>query len=391
MMRGSTVLYLGAAICALLCFETGLRSGSAEAASQNERAVAIKRSTPAVLRVGMWTLWHDREVAVLPTGSTTLRTCARCAGHPLKHGLVLHAVRNSVAGASPTPQAVVWIDGTVTLRAHGESETLHHPLTATARDGELFLAVTLPVESYVERVAASESGPNDTLESLKALAIVVRTYALHVPHGHREYDLCDSTHCQLLHWHGVPNRTAAAHAATLATAGETLWFHNQPALAYFNKDCGGFTAAPNQIWPNARAVDYLPARPDPYCARRGGNDWATELSRQDIASALAVRGLAPRGWQSLLVGRRAAYGRALTVRLDAREIPAEEFRLAIGAALGWNRIPSTWFEVSEQAQNFYFHGRGEAVKGSRVLQATFPHEFPERQERSSTSLAQGRA
>jgi len=46
------------------------------------------------------------------------------------------------------------------------------------------------------------------------------------------------------------------------------------------------------------------------------------------------------------------------VRLDNREISAEGFRLAVGAALGWNRIPSTWFEISEQGDRFYFHGRG---------------------------------
>ena len=79
---------------------------------------------------------------------------------------------------------------------------------------------------------------------MKALAIVVRSFALHEAHGHTDYDLCDSTHCQLLHWGSNGGRAAAAHAATLATAGETLWFHGQRALAYFGKDCGGRTASP---------------------------------------------------------------------------------------------------------------------------------------------------
>jgi stage II sporulation protein D len=46
------------------------------------------------------------------------------------------------------------------------------------------------------------------------------------------------------------------------------------------------------------------------------------------------------------------------LRLDAREIPAEDFRIAVGESLGWNKIPSTWFEVSRQGDNFAFHGRG---------------------------------
>jgi stage II sporulation protein D len=34
------------------------------------------------------------------------------------------------------------------------------------------------------------------------------------------------------------------------------------------------------------------------------------------------------------------------------------FQLAVGKALGWSRIPSTWFEVNQQGDRFFFHGRG---------------------------------
>src|SRR5208282_777801 len=110
----------------------------------------------------------------------------------------------------------VSFSGSVTLSAHSETLTLRNPIRIAARNGELVFAVTLPVESYVERIVASESGAADSLESLKALAIVVRSFALHQSHGHADYDLCDSTHCQLLHWAGNSSRQAAAHAATLA-------------------------------------------------------------------------------------------------------------------------------------------------------------------------------
>jgi len=325
------------------------------AASSSRTSNRLNR---AILRVGMWTLWHDRELTVAPAGRANLSACDGCSTQPLTHTLNLRAEGDRLAGVGSEEQYRLLISGGVTLTAHGESESLHHPIAITARKGELVLAVSLPVESYVERVVASESGSGDTPESLKALAIVVRTYALHVTHGHRDYDLCDSTHCQLLHWGGVPGRAAAAHAATLATAGETLWFHHRPALAYFNKDCGGHTAAPSEIWPAAREVPYLLSRPDPWCTRAGGSDWASELSRDDLTSALATRGLARPGWKQLAVARRAESGRVLAVRVDARENAAEDFRLAVGAALGWNRIPSTWFEVSQQGDRFYFHGRG---------------------------------
>jgi len=335
----------------------GLEAGGT-AHSHPRSGLASETKPRSTLRIGMWTLWHDRVLTLTPAGRAGVRECEHCPSRPITHTLNLRATGNQISGSGSSLQPELMASGVIAVSAHGESETLHHPLTITARNGELVLAVTLPVETYVERVVASESGADDTPESLKALAIVIRTYALHVPHGHRDYDLCDSTHCQLLHWHGVAARSAVAHAATLATAGETLWFHHRPALAYFNKDCGGHTASPDEIWPAARPVPYLPSRPDPWCARKGENDWASEISRDDLTAALAARGIAHSGWQQLAVSRRAASGRVLAVRIDSREIPAEEFRLAVGAALGWNRIPSTWFEVSQQGGRFYFHGRG---------------------------------
>jgi stage II sporulation protein D len=245
----------------------------------------------------------------------------------------------------------------VTLSAHGESETLANPITFTARNGVLTIAVTLPVERYVEQVVASESGPADTMESLKALAIVVRSYALHETHGHAAYDVCDSTHCQLLHWHGVADRRAAAHRAMLETSGETLWFHGSRALAYFNKDCGGFSAGTKDVWPKAAPVAYLSARADPYCAG-AGQQWAMELTRAELSRGLAKQGVVAPGWQRLAVERRAGSGRVISVRLDGAVVAAEDFRIAVGETLGWNKIPSTWFEVSQSGDRLMFHGRG---------------------------------
>jgi stage II sporulation protein D len=288
----------------------------------------------------------------------------------------IRAVGARLALKSNRQVASVRLTGPVTIAAHGESLTLRNPVRIAARNGELVLAVTLPVESYVERVVASESGASDTPESLKALAIVVRSFALHQAHGHADYDLCDSTHCQLLHWGenaGSPRiglhpwgensgRQYAAHTATLTTAGETLWFHGQRAEAWFHQNCGGHTASPQEVWPGKglgrKAMPWLASRSDSYCTAAGTREWAADLSLAELTSALAAQGLARPGWKSLTVDRRGESGRAVTLRVDSSEISAEEFRLAVGRALGWNKILSTWFEISRQGDRFFFHGRG---------------------------------
>jgi len=329
---------------------------------------ALAASTPAAehstIRVGMWTLWHDREVLLKPAGANykiTLRTCAQCANLSLTESVDVRATSDAVEithSGKKSSSNQLSLTGPVTLAAHNETVTLQNPVAISARAGILIITVTLPIEKYVERVVASESGSADTQQSLQALAIVVRTFALHEPHGHRDYDLCDSTHCQLLHWAGNPSRHSAAHTATLSTSGETLWFRGARALAYFNKDCGGHSASPTEIWPRARAVSYLPSQPDRFCTAADSKAWASELSRTELSAALASAGLAAPGWQHLTIERRGESGRAVTLRLDATSISAESFQLAVGQALGWSRIPSTWFEVSQQGDRFFFHGRG---------------------------------
>ncbi len=296
------------------------------AAVASEGTAQVERYT---LRVGMWTLWHDRELVITPGADAMFRACARCNSTKLGHSTKLRAEENRVTfaiGNDKTRAVEMWLSGTITLAAHGETQTLRNSVSISARDGVLVIAVTLPVEKYVENVVASESSGADGAESLKALAIVVRSFALHEAHGHVDFDVCDSTHCQLLHWNGTGERRAAAHAATLATAGETLWFHGQRALGYFNKDCGGRTAAPREIWPKANAVPYLSSRGDRFCAAAGTKEWNTVLTRAELTRVLAARGLTRPGWQNLVAARRGESGRAVTLTFDGAEVGAEEFR-----------------------------------------------------------------
>ncbi len=353
----------------------------------------------ATLRVGFWTLWRDKSVLLSPTdGKARFKPCADCDAGPLRAAVTVAAdgdeLLYSAAGKPGRHTAVIEISGAVTLAAHGESETPRLPMRITARRGMLVMAATMPIERYVERVVASESSNADSEQSLQALAIVVRSFALHQKHGHIDYDLCDSTHCQLLHWYGNPSRASAAHASAMETAGETLWYHGQPAEAYFNQNCGGRTAKPSEIWPAAVNPPYLASHADNYCSAGGARSWAATLTRAEIATALAKAGLAAPGWKRLAIGRigsapRGESPRVQSIQVDQKEIPAEDFRLAIGRAYGWDRIMSTWFDLREENGNYHFSGRGsghgvglcqagaaamahEGASAEKILAAYFP-------------------
>jgi stage II sporulation protein D len=321
-------------------------------------ACSISAQTAATLRVGLWTLWHDREVSVGAASSgAAMRTCEHCAAQSLTNDVKLHAEGDAIAYGD-RHAAELWLSGASTLEAHGEKITVPYPVHVTAHGGVLTMAVTMPVERYVERVVASESAFRDSEESRKALAVTVRSFALHVRHGHADFDLCDATHCQLLHW-GVTGREAEAHAAALATAGETLWFHGRRAAAWFHQNCGGHTAAPADVWgAKGATAPWLVGHADRYCTARGVRDWSSTLTLDDLTRALASQGLVASGWKSLVVTRRNESGRAVTLTAGGTTISAEDFRLAVGRALGWNRVPSAWFEVSRSDGGFLFHGRG---------------------------------
>jgi stage II sporulation protein D len=317
----------------------------------------------STLRVGLWTLWHDKEITVSAdrASGAKLGRCLGCADKPITGATRIRAVESGLSLNGAGEASSVSISGPVTVAAHGETLVVRNPLRISARDGVLVLTLTLPVESYVERVVASESDGADTSESLKALAIVVRSFALHQKHGHADYDLCDSTHCQLLHWGGSPERTAAAHAATLATAGETLWFHGEPAAAWFHQNCGGRTATPAEAWPGRgprTPTPWLSPRVDPYCTAGGAREWSAGISLGELTEALAAAGLVRPGWENLTVARRGDSGRAVTLQVDSAQISAEDFRLTVGRAFGWGKILSNWYEVSRQGDTFVFHGRG---------------------------------
>jgi stage II sporulation protein D len=333
-----------------------------------EGAFAQSGASPASLRVGLWTLWRDKQVTLSPGpgASANLRLCATCAARPIKEAVLIQAKNNALILPGKRDASAILVSGAITLEAHHEKLTLQYPLKISSRNGQLILAVTLPTETYVERVVASESGPADSLESLRALAVVVRSFALHQKHGHADYDLCDSTHCQLLHWENSAERRAAAHAATLSTAGETLWYRGQRAAAWFHQNCGGRTAAPAEVWSKStteqraasRPMPWLVSHADPYCTRDGVREWSDNLSRGDLTAALANQGLVRPGWSTLTVARRGESGRAVTLLAGSTEISAEDFRLAIGRTMGWGHILSTWFEITQQGDRFAFHGRG---------------------------------
>jgi stage II sporulation protein D len=253
-----------------------------------------------------------------------------------------------VAGKTGTPKGYAWFAGWapadrpelvfVVLAKHGSGGLDAAPtardmlLKHLGRENEIVVRtadgiVTLPLEEYVSGVLSGEASVMKSPEALKAMAVAARTYGVRFRGRHRDegYDFCSMTHCQNF-------RRAAMNPAAEATAGEMLWRKGELVDAYYSQDCGGVN--------------------DRYCPRE---PWTSTIPPEELTKALREAGLkAPAHWEISVLNRDGA-GRVERLSLgDGVQISAEPFRLAIGRALGWNRLKSDLYTV----RGFTFSGRG---------------------------------
>lgn len=209
----------------------------------------------------------------------------------------------------------------------------------------------MPLEIYVARVLAGEAEPNAPGAALEALAIVARTYAIANAGRHRGegFDLCDTTHCQVLR---AP--TPATRRAAYATAGEVLAYNGAPAEVFYSASCGGRSEDASAVWPRA-SFPYLRSVEDD--VHDDDPVWTVELSLEEIRRALARAGFEGERLREIAVAARSASGRATRLVLDGLKpdvIAGEAFR----AAIGTRTLPSTAFRLSRQGRVVRFTGRG---------------------------------
>jgi stage II sporulation protein D len=215
------------------------------------------------------------------------------------------------------------------------------------------------LDDYVAGVVAGEAATYRASEALRAMAIAARTYAVHFRgrHSAEGFDFCSLTHCQNFKPDAV---TAAARDATDSTSGELIWYEGSPAAAFYGQDCGGIL----EFGPEP----YLRGHADEFCVRKGRQQWSAEILVSDLTRALGQK------TATVEVAARTLSGRAQSVRIsDSRILPAADFRLGVGRALGWNLIRSDLYSVRVQNGKAIFtgygagHGMGLCQNGAEAM------------------------
>jgi stage II sporulation protein D len=319
---------------------------------------------PQTVRVRLWYLHPPHELRLrADAGQAQLRKCATCKPMPVTM-LTLHATGSSLRiDSDNSVTAEVRITGVYQMNAAGDPPIrADFPIDVRATDGRLLIIALMPMEEYIAGVLAGETGNFKSDEALKAMAVAARTFAVHFGSRHAldGFDFCDTTHCQDLHIAGID-----AHLRSIAnaTAGEILWYDGEPAAAYYAANCGGNSEDGRFILGNDEPrAPYLHQHSDQYCLRNGGTQWRSEVSKRELQRALAADGIIiPGTLHSVAVLHRTSSGRVEFLRVTSSSsvtVSALSFRAAIGHNIGWDRLKSNLYDVSDEGTRVMFHGRG---------------------------------
>lgn len=214
----------------------------------------------------------------------------------------------------------------------------------------------IAVNEYIAQVLAGEGQPRAADAAQEALAITARTFAMANRNRHRSegFDLCDTTHCQV-----VRPATTITRKAAEVTSGRVLLHQGQPAFVFYSAWCGGHTELASQVWPGA--VDYArgESREDEAC--EGEPPWTSEVRAGEIERALRAAGLRGSRLRDLRVLARNDSERVARIRVEGftpSEMSGHEFRMAVGRVAGWQSIKSAAFDVDRTGAGYRFRGRG---------------------------------
>jgi stage II sporulation protein D len=235
--------------------------------------------------------------------------------------------------------------------------------------GALRLVLLSEREAAVASVVAAEMSGLTAGESLKALAVMVRTFIASHPdrHAAEGFDFCDTTHCQL--YRGEADLSAQrtpglVERCVSATEGEVLRFQHRPLEGHYTAVCGGRTARPERVWGGSTRSGYpYEERMCRWCAASPYAKWQRRADASAVLAALAAitgRQLSPASELQLENYPQSEVVRSVVIKDRGRRVvmSGDEFRRAIGRRIGWNRVLSPTFTLEHLAGSFIFRGRG---------------------------------
>ena len=285
------------------------------------------------LHIGVFGLFHPHELILRAAPGGALRVNVGTAAWNLEGSRTvrLRVGRAGIlctAGDRSGSAAVVRASGSrgrteFLLSVPGKIERrFAASLEVRARAGELIPIVITDLETAVASAVAAETVPGAPVEALKAQAIATRSFYLASPARHRDFQFCDTTHCQFLR--EPPEQSGAAGVAAAETKGLVLLHGGAVLAALFSASCGGRTRTLAEAGMATEGYPYYAIECPP--CRTSAPQWERSLSTD---------------YSTLLEDR------------------SEAHRIELGRVLGWDVIPGYNYQVKREDGHILVRGRGE--------------------------------
>jgi stage II sporulation protein D len=226
------------------------------------------------------------------------------------------------------------------------------------RNGEgLAIVNELRLEDYVVGVLRAETSERWPAETLRAQAIVARTYAayLRASSGTKPYHIVATTAHQVYAGH-VP-ASSPIWDAVRDTAGQVLLWDGELFPAFYHSTSGGYTEDPRSVFAARNMPALKPVR-DEFSGAAPHFYWSLDLKLTDLSNILRRNGSdvgtvtaieVTERTQSLRVASLAVHGTRGSARLRGND-----FRRMVG----YETIKSTLFAVALDGSVARFSGRG---------------------------------
>ncbi len=220
----------------------------------------------------------------------------------------------------------------------------------------LYAINVLPLEAYLAGIINSEISSKWPLESIKAQAVVSRTYAFRkkIKNRDKPYDLNTTVLDQV--YKGITHIDRVSIDAVKETYGEIIVYNHRLIEAFFFAHSGGKTEDGSYF--TGANVPYLrPVDDGIYVKDKPRSDWVYKIKLKSFFAKLKARSWIKGELEKIKIKKRSKSGRVLRMALVSDKIvtiSGEKLR----QLLGYNKIFSTNFKIKIKGKYLLIEGHG---------------------------------
>lgn len=234
----------------------------------NRIRVGIRKSIANIADIS--TLYHD-SITITVNSDTTLRKYDNSGllkikgGTPITFTYANNYIRFYVGKVLYLSDKRIIIDeaqNEITLNSISRGvgvPTYSGNLEISIHDNKLLLINDVLMEDYLKKVVPSEMPASWNIEALKAQAVAARTYAYREIYNRKYleygYVVDDSESSQV---YNNQKEQVSTTQAVNETKGITMFYDNEPIVAYYYSSSSGLTGNGNEVWIENKVIDDIP-------------------------------------------------------------------------------------------------------------------------------------